>query len=265
MGSATREALLAGTQALAAAGSVDLKTVTDLFAVGRAVGDNAQLRALLADPAAEAEFKVAATDSVFGKAIGGNALALLRAAVSQRWSSQEDLLAGIEDLGLRAAAVSAGADAATITDELFEFGRVVASDAELELALGSKLGKAADKVAVVGKLLQGKFLPQTAAIVEQLVAQPRGRRIRELLRTAAATVADQQGFAIATVTSAVPLSAAQVERVAAGLTAQYGRNLRVNQILDPAIIGGLRVQIGDDVFDGSVATRLSELRLQLAG
>ncbi|UCR90140.1 F0F1 ATP synthase subunit delta [Mycetocola spongiae] len=264
MGSATREALAAGTQALDAAGSIDLKTVTDLFAAGRAVGNSAQLRALLSDPSAEAALKAAAVDQVFGKAVGESARALLRQAVSQRWSSPEDLLEGIEDLGLRAAAVSAGAEA-TITSELFEFGRIVASDAELELALGSKLGKPSEKVAVTAKLLQGKALPETIAIVEQLVAQPRGRRIRELLRTAAATVADQQGFSIATVTSALPLSAAQVERVAAGLTAQYGRSLRVNQIVDPSIIGGLRVQIGDDVFDGSVSTRLSELRLQLAG
>ncbi|MCS4274905.1 F-type H+-transporting ATPase subunit delta [Mycetocola sp. BIGb0189] len=264
MGSATREALAAGTQALQATSVVDQNTATELFAVGRAIDSSAQLRALLADPAAEAAVKVAATERIFAKAVSATTLGLVNSVVSQRWSTSVDLLEGIEDLGLRAAAVSAGAEA-PITSELFEFGQVVASDAELELALGSKLGTAKDKAAVVTKLLEGKALPQTVAIVEHLVAQPRGRRIRELLRTAAATVADQQGFAIATVTSAVPLSDAQVERLSASLSAQYGRSLRVNKIIDPTIIGGLRVQIGDDVFDGSVSTRLSELRLQLAG
>ncbi|MDP1788870.1 MAG: F0F1 ATP synthase subunit delta, partial [Rhodoglobus sp.] len=65
-------------------------------------------------------------------------------------------------------------------------------------------------------------------------------------------------------TSAAPLTAAQLDRLAKGLTKQYGRGLRINQIVDPAVIGGLRVAIGDDVIDGSIATRINDLRLQLA-
>jgi F-type H+-transporting ATPase subunit delta len=70
---------------------------------------------------------------------------------------------------------------------------------------------------------------------------------------------------VATVSSARPLAAAQLERLEKGLAAQYGRALRLNQVVDPAVIGGLRVQVGDDVIDGSIASRLGELRLQLAG
>ena len=70
---------------------------------------------------------------------------------------------------------------------------------------------------------------------------------------------------MATVTSATAISDAQVERLAAGLSAKYGRNLRINQVVDPGVIGGLRVQVGDDVIDGSVAKRLDDVRLQLAG
>ena len=95
--------------------------------------------------------------------------------------------------------------------------------------------------------------------------QPRGRRIGELLRHAAAVVADQRGFDDRHGHHRAPLTAAQLDRLEQGLEAQYGRELRINTIVDPAVLGGLRVQIGDDVIDGSVASRLSSLRQKLAG
>jgi F-type H+-transporting ATPase subunit delta len=140
----------------------------------------------------------------------------------------------------------------------------VSSDAQLELALGSKLGSDEAKSALVTSLL-GKASPQTVAIVRQLVLQPRGRRIGELLRNAASIVADQAGESIATVTSATPIGTAQLARLQKGLAASFGRDLAINLVVDPTIIGGLRVQVGDDVIDGTVARKLAELRLQMAG
>ena len=70
---------------------------------------------------------------------------------------------------------------------------------------------------------------------------------------------------VATIITAAPISPAQLDRLRAGLAKSYGRELKLNLVIDPSIIGGIRVQIGDDVIDGSVSTRLNDLRLQLAG
>ncbi|MDH6180555.1 F-type H+-transporting ATPase subunit delta [Microbacteriaceae bacterium SG_E_30_P1] len=262
MGSATREALEAARSALSAVPSTDgLTTANDLFEAGRVIGTSAQLRAVLADPAAAAENKKAVISSLFSS-LSAPAVTLLAEIAGSRWSTQDDLLSGIEEIAIRAAARSA-AKGVSVENELFSFGSAVSSDAQLELAVGSKLGSPESKSRLVTSLLGGAS-KQTVAIVNHLVQQPRGRRIGELVRSAASIVADEAGLSVATVVSAAPLSAAQLDRLRAGLAKQHGRDLLINQVIDPSIIGGLRVQIGDDVIDGSVSTRLTDLRIRLA-
>ncbi|MCY7405131.1 MAG: F0F1 ATP synthase subunit delta [Cryobacterium sp.] len=264
MGSATREALATSRAALSVpGGTTDLATGESLFGAGRVIGSTSQLLSALGDASAESSAKVTLVRAVFGSNVTPRALDLLAAAVSERWSSHDDLLAGIEELGLRASALSAPAGT-SIEGELFAFGKTVSSDAELELALASKLGKVDAKAALVQKLLAGKVSGQTLAIVRHLVQQPRGRRIGELLRHAASVVADQSGTSIATITSASVLTPAQLARLQTTLQERHGRALTINQVVDPALVGGVRVQIGDLVIDGSIATRLADLRLQLA-
>jgi len=264
VGSATRDALSASRLALGALGAQGTLTVgEELFAAGRAIGDSAQLRAALADPAAAGTAKSALVETVFARLCAGTR-ALLVVVAQNRWSSEEDLLAGIEELGLRVVAQTLGQET-PIEAELFAFQTAVSSNADLELAVGSKLGSTESKAALITALVGQKVSPQTLVILNHLVQQPRGRRIAELVRTAARVVADQAGLSIATVTSASALSVGQLERLGTTLAQSYGRELRLNHVVDPALIGGVRVQIGDDVIDGSIASRLKELRLQLAG
>ncbi len=265
MGSASRQALESSRATLAALGGrVDLATAEQLFSAARSIGGSLQLRAMLADASTDVDQKKAVITAVFGGSLAPTAFELLSSAASARWSSDDDLLAGIEELGIRAAAESADASVA-IEAELFAFGSAVTSSPELELAVGSKLGDSASKVALLDSLLASKVSPQTLAIVKQLVQQPRGRRIGALLRSAASVVADQSGLAVATVTSARAIDSEQLLRLQKGLSATYGRQLRLNLVIDPSVIGGIRVQVGDEVIDGSVASRLHELRLQLTG
>lgn len=242
---------------------VTLQLAEELFAANRVIGDSSQLRALLSDPSGDLEEKNAAIAAVFGSSLHASAQKLLGVVTGSRWSGDGDLLDGIEELAYRAAADSADSSV-SIDEELFAFGSAVSSDNELELAVGSKLDDGGAKVALVERLLADKVSPQTLAIVRHLVQVPRGRRIGAALRHAASVVADQAGLSVATVTSAAPIAAAQLTRLRKSLSASHGRELRINQVVDPSILGGLRVQIGDDVIDGSISSRLGELRLQLA-
>jgi F-type H+-transporting ATPase subunit delta len=152
----------------------------------------------------------------------------------------------------------------SINDELFILSTAVASSPELELALGSKLGSSEGKISLIDSLLEGKASKQTVAILGALLAQPRGRRIGELVRYASTMVAEQEGFTVATITVARPLTSAQAGRLEKALSTQRDGSIRINQVVDPTIIGGMKVQIGDDVIDGTISHRLTDLRLRLA-
>jgi len=262
VGSATREALSNSRSALAGlGGKAQLATGEQLLAAGRVIGSSFQLRAALADPSGDREAKLSIVNAVFAS-IDASAREILGVIVTNVWSSADDLLAGVEEIGFRVLAASA--PDAHIEAELFAFGAIVTSDSQLELAVGSKLGSDESKAALIERLLGSKATKQTVAILSHLVQQPRGRRIGELLRVATGIVADEAGLAVATVTTATALTPAQLTRLTAALSANYGRELRINHVIDASLVGGVRVQLGDEVIDGSVASRLNELRLQLA-
>jgi F-type H+-transporting ATPase subunit delta len=262
MGSATREAITAANAALAKQGTVDLATGEQLLAAALVVSGSHELRAALADDTAKDSDRRGIVDAVFGQYTAA-ARAILEVLATSRWSSEDDLVAGIEELGIRALAASAP-KGLSIDDELFEFGVAVTSDSELELALGSKLGGVDGKISLVDALLGGKASDQSIAILKALLAQPRGRRIAELIRYAATIVADEAGNGIATVTVASALDDAQRKRLVVALSSQYGRDIRINEIVDPVVLGGMRVQVGSEVIDGTISNRIADLRLRLA-
>jgi F-type H+-transporting ATPase subunit delta len=262
MGSATTQALAATEEALHAASGVDLGVARELFAAARAVDDAPQLSGALADSAASLPLRKKVVSDVFGS-FSPTTVALLTTAAEQRWSSASDLIDGIEQLAVRAAAASDGAG--DVEGELFGFSRTIAANPELELALGSRLGDASAKGALVESLLKGRASAATIVIVSSLVQHPRERRVRQLLSSAMRTVADQRGRTVGTVVSAVPLSAAQIDRLTAALSKRYGEAVTLNTVVDPSVVGGVRVQIADDVIDASVSSRISDLRQRLAG
>ncbi|KAA9111117.1 F0F1 ATP synthase subunit delta [Microbacterium rhizomatis] len=263
MGSATTQARAAAATVLDAATAVDLQVAGELFAAGRAIGDSTHLSGALADSAAPAAARAQVIADIFGSAVSPTALSLLTIIVEQRWSSASDLVEGINEVAMRAAAIAA--PDADIEEELFRFSRTVAGNPELELALGSRRGDSAAKGALVETLLSGRASDATTLIVSSIVRQAGERRVRQLLTWAMQAVADQRDRKVATVVSAAPLNDAQIERLGAALAKKYGTRVSLNSVIDPTVVGGLRVQIADDVIDASVSSRLADLRQRLAG
>ena len=262
MGSATTQARTATSEALASASGVDLDVARELFAAVAAVSGSAQLSGALSDSSVPAEARAGLVSAVFGPSYRPATVSLLTSAAQQRWSSAAEFVEGLEELAVRATSV---AEAGDIEAELFSFSRTVASNGELELALGGRLGDASAKGTLVSTLLDGRASAGTALIVSSLVEHARGRRVRALLRRAERIVADQRSRIVATVSAAAPLSADQQTRLQNALSARYGSAVTLNTVIDPTVLGGLRVQVADDVIDASVSARLADLRQRIAG
>lgn len=262
MGSATTQALEATTAKLSAAGVSDLTVARELFAAAREIAESPQLSAALSAWGAPGKARAGLVTAVFA-GFSPVTLDLLATAAAQRWSSVGDLVSGVEELAIRAAAVATpGGD---LEGELFQVARTIATHPDLELALGSRLGDPAVKGALVEKLFAGRATDAATLVTAELVQQPRERRVRSMMNRALRIVADQRGRSVAIVRVANELDAAQRVRLAAVLRERYGKDVALNVIVDPEVVGGVRIEIGDDVIDGTVSSRITHLRQKLAG
>lgn len=257
MGSASREALAEARSTLTPA--LGSGVGGELLASAGQIAASPALASALGDASAAPEAKAQVVERLFG-GISAGARSVLTAAAKGRWSNVEEFISGIEELGLRAESLANPA----LSDELLAVADVVDRNHELQLSLGSKLADGAGKVALVERILNGKISGSAIAVVSHLVANPRGRRLDATLRRSARIAADQGGSELATVTVAAPLSSEQQDRLARALEQSAGRPVKITTVIDPALIGGVRIQIADDVIDGSIRARLDDLRQQLA-
>jgi F-type H+-transporting ATPase subunit delta len=148
---------------------------------------------------------------------------------------------------------------------LFRTSRIIAGSPELRVSLSDRSAPVEHRIALIDGLLAGKVSNQTGRLARQAVAAPRGRSLDRTLETYAVVAAERRSRVVATVTAAVPLTAEQRERLSSALATIYGHEIQLNIDVDPRLVGGIRVEIGDEVIDGSMISRLGEARRRLAG
>ncbi|MGV9566671.1 F0F1 ATP synthase subunit delta [Streptomyces sp. NPDC003480] len=270
MNGASREALAAARErldALTDATSVDAAQLADELAAVTALLDReAGLRRVLTDPAQPAEAKAELVQRLLGGQVSGPVVDLLAGMARSRWSQPRDLVDALEELANLADLTGAEKAGALddVEDELFRFGRIISSNTELRAALTDRAVGASAKTELVHRLLGGRANVTTERLVQRLVAAPRGRSLETGIESLSKLAAERRNRMVAVVTSAVPLSDTQKQRLGAALAKLYGRQMHLNLDVDPEVIGGMRVQVGDEVINGSVADRLEDARRRMA-
>jgi len=155
---------------------------------------------------------------------------------------------------------SAEDDLSVVEDELFRFAQALRSDDDLGFTLADRDVPMARRLQVVEDLLGGRASAVTTALVSMVVGAGRAAELPAIVDVMLERSAASRNKAVATVRSAVDLTADQRERLAAAINTRTGREVEVRVVIDPSVLGGVVTEIGDDIIDGSVRRRLNQLR-----
>jgi F-type H+-transporting ATPase subunit delta len=244
-----------------------LSTVGDeLFSVAAVLDSTPSVRRVLTDPATEPDARSGLAAAVLADKVDVATLGIIDVAAQNRWASGRDLSDAVELAGLAAHVAAADKDGSldALENELFEAQRLIDEARELRSVLSDRSIPAEHKATLLDSIFGKKASPAALALLKQAAATRTGSFDAVLARFAD-EVAARRKRVLAEVRSAYELGDAELNRLADALSARYGHDVHLNVIIDPTIVGGLRVSIGDDVIDGTVSGRLEDARRQLAG
>ncbi len=238
----------------------------ELFAVAHLLDREPGVRRALTDATSPTAARSGLARRLLEGRVSGPTAGLVSGMADNRWSSSRDLADAAEELGVLATAAAAEDEGQLddLEDELFRFGRIVATEPALRSALEDQGPPDEGKRGLLDALLAAKVTPAALRLITQAVIYPRGRNLETTLDEYGRLAAAWRQRLIAVVRVATGLTEEQRGRLAAALAQAYGHDVHLNVVVDPRVVGGISVQIGDEFIDGSVASRLAQLRQRLA-
>lgn len=247
--------------------SADLAVADELFSALDVIDGSAALRRSLTDPNREPSERAAVVRSLFGPKVQDATVKILEAAVSQRWSKDRHLGDAIENLAVTV--VGANVESAglkgleALEGALLDFRHIVSDSHELQQAFTEPQAPAAAKQKLAATL-SPEVSAEARLLIDRAVSSPRGLRPWTLIERFAEQIAARQERWIARVTVAKDLGSDYLNKLSSSLDRYFGRELKLDVVVDPRVVGGIRVQVGDEVVDSTVAARLNTLNRSIA-
>ena len=272
MRSASRDAqaaVVARFDALSGSLSTDeLSTLSEeLTAVGKVLLNEPILARHLAEASGETDAKKQLLQRLLGGRVGSTTLDLLDTAVSVRWSRTEDFVGAVQQVARLSLLTRADREhqADEVAEQLFRFGRVLDAEPQLTTLLGDYSKPASDRVSLLrGVLDRASGTNQIAtALLSQTVELLDGERVDEAVRDLAQLAVARRGEVVAQVGAAADLSDSQRRRLTEVLARIYHTPVSVQLTVDPELLGGLSVAVGDEVIDGTLSSRLAAAATKL--
>ncbi|WP_193104087.1 F0F1 ATP synthase subunit delta [Brachybacterium sp. FME24] len=240
-------------------------TADELFAIADAIDSSNQLVRLLSDSGRGGEVKETAVRTLLTGKVSDTALSLTLEVVRRRWSEQEDILEALERLGVIALLEQSEHEGclAQVEEELFQFSRLIDDSAELSSSFDDARGDTSARGAVARSLLEGRAHRLTVALAARAVSRPTAQKPSRRVREFAEFASERRSRLLAVVETSRSLDEAQQSRLGAVLARIYGREVQMNLEVSPDVVGGLRIHVGDDLYDATVLARLAKAREHL--
>lgn len=251
------------------------ETGDGLFAVANLLDREVGLRRTLSDPSIEGDAKVSIVEGLLSGRVSAGALSVTADAVRLRWSRPGDLAVALAQIGAQALFTVAQlrGELDGVEDDLFRFARVLEREPDLRRALMDAGRPADERVALLRDVLgatadrpggtSGRVI--TVRLLESAVRSRRTRSLDAAVDELSRLAAARRQQLVASVRVARPLDEGQAQRLGDSLRRLYGRAVTLQVEVDPEVLGGAVVRVGDEMVDGSVARRLEEARRRLAG
>ena len=234
----------------------------ELFTITKVLDDSIQLERALTDPSRPVADKVAVLKELLGDNAHPMTMEIMTDLVSRRWSRARDIANAVEDFGVDAMMYYADATDATlqVSIELSELHSALLNLPVVRAKLYDYQATSEARVKLFREVFSGKTLNKvTMRLAEHATCNLRRRRYVETIQWLINKFSRHMGESMVTVTTATPLKKEQIKRLVEVYSAKVGRQVHINSVVDPTVLGGMRIQVGDEVTDNTVVAQLQNL------
>ena len=240
----------------------------ELVSVAKMLDGEIVVTRYLTLPSEDAAPRVRLLERLLSGKVGDPTLELLRAAVSERWSANSDLIDAVEHVSQQALLeVAVREDRVDeVEDQLFRFARILEAQPRLSVLLGEYGAPAEGRLGLLRNVLKsasGRSNRITNSLLAQTIELLRGQSADEAVMFLAEAAVARRNEVVAQVSAAAEPSDAQRTRVTEVLSRIYGHPVAVQLQIDAALLGGLLISVGDEVIDGTLSSRLTAAEAQL--
>jgi ATP synthase F0 subunit b len=244
------------------------KLADELISAAELLDHEVVITRYLATRAEDSTPRIRLVERLLSGKVSEPTLEVLRIAVSERWSDSADLITAVEHVARQASLIRAerAGQIDEVADQLFWFSRFLETQPRLATLLGDATAPAASRVQLLHNVLgrAGKDVnPIASALLTETIEMLHGEPAdTAVLRLAGVAVA-RHGEVVAQVGAASELSDAQHTRLTELLSRVYNQPVKVQMHIDPELLGGLSIAVGDEVIDGTLSSRLAQAQTQL--
>ena len=235
----------------------------ELFTITSALDHNIQLERALTDPSRPVEDKVAVVKTLIGDQAHPLVMEIMSDLVSRRWSRVSDIANAVEDFGVDGMMYYADYTNTTlqVSIELAELHSALLNLPVVRTKLYDATVSSEARVKLLYSLIgDADFTKVTKRLAEHATCNLRNRRYLQTIQWLINKFSRHMGDSMVTVTTATPLSKEQVEKLIAIYSAKTGHPVHINSVVDPTVMGGMRIQVGDEVTDNTVVAQLQHLQ-----